>query len=440
MNPTMTGAPARRTSPAARDSFERSLWSATAAPAPDCPRLEGRVSTRVAVVGAGYAGLSCAIELARNGCEVTVVEAHEPGFGASGRNGGQVIPLFKYEPEGLVEQYGEDVGRGILDLVAQSARDVFDLVRAFDIPCEAAPVGWIQAAVGEAGAALVARRYRQWHAVGAPVELLDGEAMQRLLGTGQYRVGWRHGGGGTVQPLGYARGLARAAMGLGGCILVDSPVRRLERSGERWMLVGDRGEVVADKLVLATNAYTGGLWPGLRESIVPVYSMQVATEPLGAELDARILPAGQSAADTRHLVRYFRKDAAGRFIIGTRGPFKAQPGPADAAALLAAARAMYPDLRSVDFPYLWAGKVAMTADRVPHLHCLAPGVYTALGWNGRGVAMATTLGRLLARACLDEGVVLPYPVTTLKPIPFHAFHRLGVHAMVTAYRLLDRLS
>ena len=425
---------------ASRDSFDASLWSATATPKLHYTAFSGAKTTQVAVVGAGYTGLATAIELARRGVEVTVVDAFEPGYGASGRNGGQIIPLFKYEPEDLLKKYGEAVGAGVLDMVSRSANDVFDMVRRFNIDCELSTAGWIQPAVGEAGELLVKKRFNQWKTAGAAVELLDAAALQTLLGSSFYGIGWLHRGAGSVQPLSYARGLARAAVSLGAQIYGRTPIRKIDRIGNHWRLTADQGELIADSVVLATNGYTTDLWPGLRQSIVPLYSMQIATEPLAAELGEQILPGGHCAADTRRLVWYFRKDLAGRFIIGTRGPFNARPDHRDGTSLIAAARSLYPALREVEFPYIWAGRVAMTADRVPHMHQLAAGVFTALGYNGRGVAMATTMGRLLAAACLGESNSSLYPITDLQPIPFHAFHRLGVHAMVSYYRLLDRIA
>ena len=167
--------------------------------------------------------------------------------------------------------------------------------------------------------------------------------------------------------------------------------------------------------------------------------MQIATDPLPEPLRQEILPDVHSLADTRRLVWYCRKTREQRYVIGTRGPFKARPAAPDARDLLAAAHRMYPALRGVSFPYRWAGRVAMTADHVPHLHQLAPGVFAALGYNGRGVGMATMMGRILAAAALGARPdSLSYPVSDLRPISLHAFHRLGVQALVAYYRMLDR--
>ncbi len=426
--------------PPGKDSFESSLWHETAISAQPYPRLEKAETADTLIIGAGYTGLSAAIELAGSGVDAIVLDAREPGFGASGRNGGQVIPAFKYDPDQIGKVFGESDGRAVLDMVSRTADAVFDLVRRFDIACEPTS-GWIQAAHNQRSADMLASRCEQWRARGAPVDMLDAAQIKRLLGTDAYAAGvlFRHAG--TVQPLSYARGLAAAAQSLGARIYNYSPVVKLERNGQGWRAATESATVDAARVVIATNGYTTPIWPGLRESIVPVYSMQIATDPLPEPIAREVMPVVRSMADTRRLVCYARKDGADRFIIGMRGPFKARPSEEDARGLVAAARALYPALQGMAFPYRWAGRVAMTADHIPHLHRLAPGVVAGLGYNGRGVGMATMMGRILAAACIDGAQGVPaYPCTPLKPIPFHMFYRVGVQAMVTYYRMLDRYS
>lgn len=426
---------------AARDSFADSVWQATAIAAQPWPTLSQKSSADVTIVGAGYTGLSTALHLAERGVRVTVLEAREPGFGASGRSGGQAVPLLRHEPDDLVARFRPEVAGDLIRLVASSADVLFDLVERYKLDCDAVRTGWIQGAYGRRGSALVRTRYAQWKKQGAPVRLLDSEELHGLTGSRFYSEGWIHEGGGTVNPLSYVRSLAVAAQRAGVAIFANSPVLRLERNGDRWLAACAGGPVESAKVVLATNGYTTGLWPGLKETIVPLYSMQVASTPLPAALAKSILPSGQSVADTRKVIWYFRRDRDGRFVMGSRGPFRARPSFADGAALVRSARKLYPALADVEFPFVWAGRVAMTVDHMPHLHWLAPGVITALGYNGRGVALATAMGRVVAAACLDYGERMPdFPITELKPIPFHAFNELGVRAVATYFRLLDRFA
>ncbi len=424
------------------ESFTQSLWHATAAPGPVCPPLASDSQCDVVVVGAGYTGLTTAIELASRGRAVTVLDAREPGFGASGRNGGQVIPLFKYEPDEVLARYGDQIGTGILDLVREAPQAVFRYVRTHGIDCELTANGWIQVAEGGAGAAALQARCEAYRRRGDAVRWLDRAALRDMTGSDHYTAGWLMEGAGAVQPLAYARGLARAAQKLGVTIHGNTLAQDLTREHAMWRVRTDRGSVRAPAVVLATNAYTTAqLWPGLHASIVPLYSIQIATEPLDAAIGASILPGRQSVSDTRRLTTYHRRDAAGRFVIGARGPFRARPPDGDAERLRRNAIALYPALAGARFSHAWSGRVAVTTDHVPHLHRLAPGVLTALGYNGRGVAMASIMGSVLAAACLDgPQAACRYPVSPLRRIPLHAFHRLGVQAVISYYRMLDTMA
>ncbi|MYN14302.1 FAD-dependent oxidoreductase [Pusillimonas sp. TS35] len=421
------------------DSFRTSLWQATSTEHCSFPTLRGRKRAHVAIIGGGYTGLSAAITLAENQRDTIVLDAREPGFGASGRNGGQVIPAFKYDPDRLIASYGDTLGQTMLRMIGATADTVFDYIRRYDIQCEPEQ-GWVQVADTRSGASTLEARFRQWQSRGAPVELWNAARLAAATGTPQYHTGLYFNNAGTVQPLSYAQGLARAAHAAGAQLYSYSPATRISREGPLWQVDTDHGSVLCDMLLIATNGYTTGLWPGLRESLVPVYSMQIATEPLTEPLRRGVLAGVPAVADMRNLVSYFRRDASGRFIFGTRGPFRARPTSQDAQRLTAMARRLYPVLQNVEFPYRWAGRVAMTADHVPHLHQLAPNVFTALGYNGRGVALGTMMGKILASACIHGSIEgLPYPATPLKRIPLHAFHMVGVHAMIAYYKLLDTL-
>ncbi|TCT09664.1 NAD(P)/FAD-dependent oxidoreductase [Paralcaligenes ureilyticus] len=424
-----------------RGSFDHSLWSHTSPLPEPFPSLQSSVNIDVLVIGAGYTGLTAAIELLERNIEVAVIDAQEPGFGASGRNGGQVIPFMKHDPATLMAMFGDEVGRSIIDLTLRSADTVFDLIRRHNIDCDAVQTGWIQGGRSSANKTTLLNRSDIWARAGASARWLDTEDIKVLSGSSYFNFGWFLEGGGSVQPLKYARGLADVVRRLGGSVYVKSPAIRMSVSGKKWSVSTPGGEILANRVVLATNGYTTNLWPGLEQSTVPVYSMQVATEPLALDDGEEILPGGQTMTDTLRLVHYFRRDAQGRFVIGARGPFKDILNQGDARYIIAKARTIYPQLKNVDFPFLWSGRVAMTADYLPHLHHLAPGVTALVGFNGRGVGMATTLGRVLAAACLDNRKqTLPYPTTALNPIRFHGLNQIGVRLMIAYYRVLDRIS
>ena len=419
---------------ATQHSKVESLWAATAPPGPPLVPLSGDVMADVAVIGAGFTGLSAALHLAEAGVDVVVVEARDPGFGASGRNGGQVIAGLKYDPDELEARFGA----AVVHTAASGPDLVFDLISRFGIDCAPVRTGWIQPVHTEALRATVRSRADQWRRRAADVRLLDAAEVRALTGSSRYVGGWFDSRGGTVQPLAYARGLARAALGLGARIYCHSPVTGLARQADGWRLGTAAGSVHARRVILATNAYADALHDPLRRSVVAVPSYQVATAPLAPELLRTILPGRQAVSDTYNLLRYFRLDPAGRLIMGARGLYGSRSDAESMRSHDAALREIYPQLGTPRYEYRWSGYVAMTADHLPHLHDIEPGLYAALGYNGRGVAMATMLGRLVARRAV--GATDPdfsYPATPLKPIPLHRFSRLGVRATVSFLRMKD---
>lgn len=415
-----------------------SLWRATATPAPVAAALGGRAEADVVVIGAGYTGLSCALALAEAGRAVIVLEAGEIGHGASGRNGGQVIPGLKHDPDDLIARLGRDRGEALVGLVGGAADRVFALIAKYRIDCAARQCGWIQPAHSAAAAQTIFARARQWSARRAPVELLAGDRLALLLGTDVYFGGWLDRRGGALQPLSYVRGLAGAAMTHGTRIHTGSRVTKIVREKEEWVAATRNGEARACQLVLATDAYSGSLWPELVANQVVVTSVLTATGTLPEELRRTILPGGTVASDTRKLLYYFRLDAEGRFVIGGRGSVGDTVADSVYAALRRAAARMYPPLARVQWPYRWYGSVGLTRDWLPHLAEVAPNAWAALGYCGRGVALATTLGQVLGEM-LNTGRKPTYPIAALKPIPLHSLRVPVLRAGIAYYRALDAL-
>jgi glycine/D-amino acid oxidase-like deaminating enzyme len=419
----------------------RSLWSATAAPGPLLPELAGSLRTQVTIVGAGYTGLSAALHLAESSVDTVVLEAVEIGDRASGLNGGQVIPGVKHDPDTLEALFGPAEGARLVATVASGPDLVFELIRKYGIACAATRTGWIQPATSTAALEAIGARVEQWRRRGADVELLSSRQTERLTGSQRYSGGWIDRRGGTVQPLSYVRGLARAAAGAGARIFSRSPAVRLERCNGGWQVRTPQGSITSPTVILATDAYTDRLVDSLRRTLIPVPSYQVATEPLAESLRRTVLPEGQSASDTWHLLRYFRLDPTGRLVMGSRGTFAEVPTAVAARHHYRAVREVYPQLEGVRYEYHWGGFVGMTRDHLPHLHQVAPGLLAALGYNGRGVAMATLMGRILAHWVLGTATSeLGFPVTAPEPIPLHRFNQIGARAAIQGLRMLDSLA
>ncbi|MFC7705523.1 NAD(P)/FAD-dependent oxidoreductase [Plastorhodobacter daqingensis] len=418
-----------------------SLWSATANATPPCPPLRGEEETDVAIVGAGFTGLSAALHLAEAGVAATVLEAETPGWGASGRNGGQVNPGLKEDPDAIEARFGPDIGARMVTLAGGAGDLVFSLIRRHGIDCAGVQAGWIQPVHDAAALRVVQARVDQWARRGAPLRMLSRQETAEMLGTDAYIGGMIDPRGGNLHPLNYALGLAEAALAAGAVLHGQSRALRLERTGAGFVLHTAEGRLRARRVLLCTNGYTDDLMPPLRRTVVPVRSVQVATAPLSDNMRRSILPGGHSASDSRRLLLYFRLDPEGRFVMGGRGAYDARGTLRQMQALREVSEELYPQLNGVEWSYAWGGYVAMTADHYPHLHRMAPGVMAGLGYNGRGVAMATAMGKVLAdwaRGVPEEA--LDFPVTEPRPIPLHFLRKPAVRATVAWYRLRDRLA
>jgi glycine/D-amino acid oxidase-like deaminating enzyme len=412
-----------------REPAPRSLYAETARPAPPTQPLDGDSSADVVIVGAGFTGLAAALQLAEASRDALVVEARDIGFGASGRNGGQVNPGLKWEPERLLATFGPDLGARMVRLGDEAPSLVFDLVRDYAIACEAHRGGTIRAATRESSAPGIAEHMRQWSARGADIALLDRAGIAKRTGTYAYQMGSLDRRGGNLNPLSYARGLAQAAIKAGARIATQTRALSLKREGGGWLMRTDRGEVRGRRAILAPNGYADGLWPRLARSVIPVFSSIVATEPLSPALAAAILPGRASLYEMSALHAYYRLDGAGRFLMGGRGVLRPSSAFADYGHLIAHAKALFPALRSVAWTHCWNGRVAGTPEELPHIHEPEEGLSIALGYNGRGVAMATAVGVALGRRAAGDPVeALDLPVTAIKPIAGHFAWPLAVAA------------
>jgi glycine/D-amino acid oxidase-like deaminating enzyme len=402
--------------------------------------LADSLRTDVCIVGAGYAGLSTALHLAERGTRVVVLETREPGWGGSGRNGGQVIPGIKYDPEDLRAKFDPETAERLIRFVGGTAEIVYELIARHRMDVPATRNGWIQGAHTEAGVALVRERARQWSARGVDGARFLGRAeVAALLGTDKYLAGWLDPRGGGVQPLSFARELARAAIGAGAQVHGGTEVVALVRNGTRWTVTTAHGpQVDAEKVVICTNGYTGNLWPGLRHSIIAPNSYIVATEPLPPDVAAQILPQGQVSSDTRQLLFYFRRDHENRVLLGGRGPFREPKSNADWSHLERVLARMFPVAASARIEFRWCGRVAVTRDFLPHLHEPAPGLLIDIGCMGRGVGLQTAMGRAFAEYLHDgDRRALPFAPGAVKPLPLHGLKKAYLGAIVAWYRMND---
>lgn len=418
-----------------------SLWAATAPPAPPTPPLEESITTDVAIVGGGFTGLSTALHLAEAGVRACVVEASEPGWGASGCNGGQVNPTLKHDPDELLRLLGAKQGEPLIEAMNRSGDVVFGLIERYGIDCQPVRRGWLQVAHSPQAVSGLHARAEQWRQRGVKTELLDRAEVARRVGSDAFAGGWLDPRAGGIQPLGFTRGLARAAISLGARVHGHTLATGLQRVNGRWNLHTAGGATVnAERVLLATNGYTGDLWPRLEQTMLAANSFMVATEPLNGAAAHGILPGGETSSNTQRLLLYFRRDAQGRLLMGGRGHFADPTGPGDFRHLERSVELLFPRLGPVKYEYRWAGRVAITRDFMPHVHEPAPGLTMALGYNGRGIATATAMGKHLAARMTGSTEPFPFPITPIRPIPLHGLQRLYVAAGVAWYTLLDRIA
>ena len=421
--------------------LRHSLWAATAVAAPQTERLQQSLSADVIIVGAGYCGLSTALHLAEQGVDVVLLEAQEVGFGGSGRNGGQVIPGLKYDPSELLERFGASEGQRLIDFAGGTADAVFELIARHRLDVPHVRQGWIQGAHNAQAMQLAQRRAGDWAAQGVATELLDQGQAERLLGTGKYLGGWVDPRGGGIQPLSYARELARVAMNAGVRLFTQSRVTSLKRSAKQWTATVEGGaRVTAERVLLCTNGYTDDLWPNLRKTIIDANSFQVATQPLPQAVRRTILPHGHVSSDARNLLLYYRLDHTGRLLMGGRGTFQ-EPDPTRQdhwSHLEAAVAKLFPQVAGIPFDYRWCGHVAVTRDYLPHLHKPAPGLLIDIGCQGRGVGLQTRMGQALASYLVTgDRQALPVQPSGIQAFPLYGLRRLYIAAVIAWYRITD---
>ena len=418
--------------------FRQSLWQKTAVGDTQYPALISDATAEVVIIGGGFTGLSAALHLAEQGKSVVVMEANEIAWGASGRNGGQVNPGWKILPAEIEANYEAGRGARVLELIDGACDLVFDLIERHKIDCAPRRVAYFRAAYGESGIKEVEEWVRQWGAIGAPVTLKDASATHALMGSKFFHGGFEDARGGSLQPLSYALGLASAAEKAGAKIFANSRARRIERNGKTWVVVCENGaKVQAQYLLVATNGYTDDLWPGLKKQVVPVASLQAATKPLPKEILATLLPNGHHLSDTRDVMIYCRIDETGRFQIGGRGSaFSPTVQQADTRHLQAEAIRIFPQLENIEWEFEWGGLVAMTKDHRPNLIELGDNAYAGMGYDGRGIAMATIMGKQLAELVGGEDVALPRE--KLSPFALHEFRNLGISWHMIMAGIKDR--
>ena len=269
-----------------------SLWDKSAIEPDVSIRLDGDTSTDLAIIGGGFTGLSTALHAAQKGVECHVLEAKHIGYGGSGRNVGLVNAGLWLPPQDVKQRLGETRGAALVEMLGGAPNYVRSIIERHQIRCEATWNGTIHAAHSPKGYEDLARRAEEWHRLGAPVDLLSRDETTVMIGSKSFYGGLLDRRAGTINPMGYARGLARAAEGAGAKVSTGVTVKKLHRRNDKWLLETDNGRVTANWVVLGTNAYTDELWPGLKRTFTMIHFFQLATVPMG-EKASGVLNGGQ---------------------------------------------------------------------------------------------------------------------------------------------------
>jgi len=402
--------------------------------------LETDVAADAIVVGGGFTGCSAALHLAKAGASVVLLEAAAIGDGGSGRNVGLVNAGLWLEPDTVEAILGPATGARLNGILADGPDLVFALIAAHDIACEATRAGTLHCAHSAAGLANLTERLRQYQARGWPVRLLDAAETRAKTGIDAYAGALLDARAGTIQPLAYVRGLARAAIDAGARLHEHSPVTAIAHEAGRWRVTtaGHR-RVSAEALLIATNAYHMGAAGVPSPAFTPVHYFQFATAPLGDNLRRTILAEGQGCWDTATVMSSFRLDAAGRLIVGGLGSLA---GPRHAIRRDWARRklaSLFPAAADYPLEYGWDGRIAMTADHTPKIVAVGPRGIAIHGYSGRGIAPGTVFGKAAAGFLVsgDESG-LPLPVLDAYAERLTRWKSLYYDMGASAFHLVDR--
>jgi len=417
-----------------------SYYAASANPSPDRPALQGSHETDVCVIGAGYTGVSTALFLLEQGFKVTILEAARVGFGASGRNGGQIVNSYSRDIDVIERNVGPDQAKLLGEMAFEGARIIRERVAKYNIQCDLKDGGVFAAVTDKQMHHLEAQKVL-WERYGhKQLELMDSKRIREVVNTEAYVGGMLDMSGGHIHPLNLVLGEADAVESLGGIIHEQSRVIRVEQ-GVKAVVHTEQGQVTADFVVVAGNAYLGGLIPQLEAKSMPCGTQVITTEPLGESMARSLLPQDYCVEDCNYLLDYYRLSGDNRLIFGGGVVYGARD-PANVEALVRPNMLKaFPQLKDVKIDYAWTGNFLLTLSRLPQVGRLGNNVYYSQGCSGHGVTYTHLAGKILAEAISGQAKRFdafadlphyPFPGGRLFRVPFTAMGALY-------YKMRDQL-
>lgn len=400
------------------DETTISVWDTTSAE-PDVGKgLNGDTACDVAIIGGGYTGLSTALHAAEKGMNCHVLEAQRIGHGGSGRNVGLVNAGLWMPPQDVQAILGEAKSVPLIKALGDMPEYVFSLIEKHQIQCEPHRNGTIHAAHSPSGFRNLQRRAEGWKRLGVHVDLLDASNVAKKTGSNAFFGGLLDRRAGTIDPMGYTRGLGRAAVSAGARISVGTKAQNLSYDGTHWTVSTNQGIVTAKYVVLATNACADDLWPGLRQSYTSIPFFQLSTQPLGARAN-HILKGNQGLWDTAPIMFSLRRDNQGRLIIGSMGAIHGDTTGLSQCWAAKTLHRLFPDLGPVEFESAWHGQIAMTSDHIFRIHRPAENLFAPVGYNGRGIITGTLFGQALSELMTGAPEdTLPVSISDIQPVRF----------------------
>lgn len=418
-----------------------SYYAASAHPQPPRPSLQGESEADVCIIGAGYTGLSAGLHLAEAGLKVVVLEAQKVGWGASGRNGGQIVHSYSRDIDVIERSYGPAQAKALGGMAFEGAQVIRERVAKYGIACDLKN-GGIYAAKTASKVKALEEHKTLWERYGHPgMQLYGRDEVSRFVASDAYHGILVDPTGGHIHPLNLALGQATALEMLGGVIHEDSAVLRVER-GEPAVVHTASGKVRARFVIFAGNAYLGGLEPQLAAKSMPCGTQVVATEPLG-ERWREVIPSDFCVEDNNFLLDYYRLSADRRLIFGGGVIYGARDPSRIESLIRPNLEATFPQLTGVRIDYAWTGNFLLTLSRLPQVGRLAPNLYYSQGCSGHGVTFTHLIGRVLAEAIRGQaerfdafarlphlpfpgGRLLRVPLTALGAVWYDLRDRLGV--------------